>query len=407
MKILIYGINYFPELTGIGKYSGEMSGWFAANGHQVRVVTAPPYYPDWRVGEGYSSWKFRREQIAGVDVMRCPLYVPSNPSTIKRLLHLFSFAFSSGLRLLTQLFWSPDVIVCVVPSQFCSPATLLFSILCGARRVIHIQDYELDAMFGLGMAGKSDGSLLTRFAFTLERWLLRRFHVVSTISPSMLTKAKFKGVDIDKLILFPNWSEVQRFREEERDPALLGSLGVNPDNKIVLYSGNIGEKQGLEVVLEAAREVSEHGGITFLIVGEGGGKSRLQAKAAELSLSNVAFAPLLPYEDLPRLLASADCHLVVQRRGVADAVLPSKLTNILAAGGNAVITADPDTTLGKLCQEFPGIAQCVEPESASALVEGIQRVLEMPRPNKVAKEYARNFLDKDAILTQFVSDISR
>ena len=79
MKILLYGINYSPELTGIGKYSGEMATWLATQGHEVRVVTAPPYYPDWKVWQGFSAWRFYKRQEAGVTVIRCPLYVPARP----------------------------------------------------------------------------------------------------------------------------------------------------------------------------------------------------------------------------------------------------------------------------------------------------------------------------------------
>ncbi len=74
MRILILTLNYLPELTGIGKYNGEMADWLAARGHKVRVVAAPPYYPQWRVSQGYSSWRYRRESLGGVDVWRCPLW---------------------------------------------------------------------------------------------------------------------------------------------------------------------------------------------------------------------------------------------------------------------------------------------------------------------------------------------
>lgn len=94
MKILVYGINYSPELTGIGKYTGEMVAWMAQEGHEVRVITAPPYYPQWKVGERYSAWRYRWEE-GEATVWRCPLYVPKQPSTLKRLLHLGSFALSS------------------------------------------------------------------------------------------------------------------------------------------------------------------------------------------------------------------------------------------------------------------------------------------------------------------------
>lgn len=242
-------------------------------------------------------------------------------------------------------------------------------------------------------------------AFALERRLLRSFDRVSTISSGMVQRALDKGVLPERVRFFPNWSEVARFEGVSRSESLLTRLGISPLDQVLLYAGNMGEKQGLEFVLQAAALLQHRPHVVFLLVGEGAGKARMVQMADDMGLSNVVFAPLQPYEDLPALLASADVHLVVQKRGVADAVLPSKLTNILAAGGNAVITADPGTTLARLCEDFPGLAALVAPESADALLQGINQALSMPRPNPVARNYAREFLDKDRILTRFVDEV--
>lgn len=132
---------------------------------------------------------------------------------------------------------------------------------------------------------------------------------------------------------------MSRFQGVSRSTELLARLDVDSAQKVLLYAGNMGEKQGLELVLEAANRLQSCPDVTVLLVGDGAGKVRLVQLAADMGLRNVVFAPLQAYEDLPALLASADVHLVVQKRGVADVVLPSKLTNILAAGGTAVITA--------------------------------------------------------------------
>ena len=405
MKILVYGINYSPELTGIGKYTGEMVEWMASQGHEVRVITAPPYYPQWQVGENYSPWRYRREEGAAT-VWRCPLYVPKQPSTLKRLIHLGSFAVSSFFPLLAQRRWKPDRIIGVVPTLFCTPGMRLLAKLSGARTLLHIQDYEVDAMLGLGMAGKGKPGKVAKLASAFERSGLHNVDNVSTISRSMMNKACEKGVPEEKVIFFPNWSEVDRFREVNGThvAVLREQLGLPPDRKLILYSGNIGEKQGLESVIEAAALLRDKPWL-FVIVGQGGGKARLEKLALERGLDNVRFFPLQSYDALPALLSMADCHLVIQKRGAADAVLPSKLTNILAVGGNAVITAEAHTELGQLCETFPGIAVCVEPESVEALVAGIRQALLLPKHNTVAREYAERTLDKENVLRQFINDI--
>ncbi len=404
MKYLFVGLNYSPELTGIGKYSGEMSNWLSsANDFQIKFITSLPYYPEWQVGDGYSSWRYITEHLNGVDVIRCPLFVPKKLTTLKRLIHLLTFAFSSFGALLSQLLWRPDVVVVVVPTLFCAPFVLLYTKLVGAKSVIHIQDYELDAMLGLDMAGVSKGGSLVRIARSVERFLFKRFDRVSTISYSMQRKAIEKGVAEDKLIFFPNWVDTDFITPEANRLRFRQQWGFSESDKIILYSGNVGAKQGLQLLLSVARHYQQDPSIQFVVVGQGGYRSTLEKMARDLKLSNFHFQDLVPYEDLPDLMAMADVHLVVQKRGAADVVLPSKLTSILSAGGHALITAESHTELGLLCEKYPGIATCVEPESIDSFIEGLDRVLAMDTsiPNKVARQYALDHLNKDAVLSAF------
>jgi colanic acid biosynthesis glycosyl transferase WcaI len=401
VKILIVGLNYSPELTGTGKYTGEMAEWLVEQGHEVRVITAPPYYPQWVVQKPYKSYAYTMEVVNGVVVYRCPLYVPQNIRTLTRLVHLLSFALSSFPVLFRQLFWRPDIVINPVPSLFSSPMAALVAKLSGGKSVLHIQDYEVDAMLGLGMVSKG---LLAKLASGFERFVLSCFDKVSTISLSMMNKAKEKGVVESDILFFPNWSNTSRFAGVESSSKLRTALGVSVENKLVLYSGNIGDKQGLEQLIDAA-ELLKDKPYDFVIVGDGAGRDNLVSLVAEKQLTNVHFSPLLPFEQLPVLLASADCHLVIQKRGIADAVLPSKLTNILAVGGNSVITAERDTELGLLCENYAGIAELVEPEDVDALVEGIEVALQRVRPNQVAITYARDNIDGNIVLREFESEL--
>ncbi|MFT7404851.1 glycosyltransferase WbuB [Zhongshania sp.] len=402
MKILVVGLNYSPELTGIGKYTGEMAEWFAKQGHEVRVITAPPYYPQWFVSPPYKSYAYKIEVIKGVLVYRCPLYVPKNITTMTRLIHLLSFAIFSFPILVRQLFWRPNIVINPVPSLFSSPMAALVARLSGGKSILHIQDYEIDAMLGLGMANVA---VIGKLARGFERLVMSSFDKVSTISQSMINKAKDKGVAEKNIIFFPNWSDTSRFANVSSSNELRASLGVVGDNKLILYSGNIGDKQGLEQVIDAA-ELLKGKPYDFVIVGDGAGREKLVSLATARKLKNVHFSSLLPLEQLPVLLASADCHLVIQKRGVADAVLPSKLTNIFAVGGNSVITAESDTELGLLCEKFPEIAELVAPEDVNALVAGIERALLSASPNHTAVNYARENIDSEKVLRSFELELS-
>lgn len=414
MKITLYSLNYSPELTGIGKYNSEMAKWLVDNGDEVQVISAKPYYPEWKVHEGFNKGLFLNSVENGVTVTRCPLYVPVKPSALKRIVHLISFALSSMFVLFKNIFSKkthPDVIFVVQPTLFITPIALLFAKIVGAKTVLHIQDYEVDAMLGLGMAGK--GSIIPRIAYCIESWLMRRFDVVSTISYSMMEKAKQKGVVDNKVMFFPNWADTDFVTPKVDGSAIRINWGFTSADKVVLYAGNIGAKQGLEMVLEAAAHYQDGAeverAVKFVFVGAGAHVDALKQQATELNLNNVIFKPLQAWESVPAMLAMADVHLVIQKKGAADAVLPSKLTNILSAGGNAVVTAEKDTELGRLAEQFPGIYTLAEPESLASFMGSLS--IELGRQNnsvnnynRTAREYAEQHLNKDAILSKFLDN---
>lgn len=403
MKFLLYSLNHSPELTGIGKYNGELIPALTKRGVDTCTLTAQPYYPDWKVDANYKN-RWSTEYPESGTIYRCPLYVPSKVTTLKRLLHLSSFAVTSALRLATLFKLKPDVLFLVQPTLFCAPFALLYCKLTGAKSVIHIQDFEVDAMFGLGMG---DEGFIQRIVRSTESWLLKRFDVVSSISLSMLENAAKKGVAEDKLLFFPNWSDTDLVTPDVDGSELREQWGYTAEDKVVLYSGNIGQKQGLEIVLDAAESFKNRPEVKFLIIGSGAYSETLQTMAFERCLDNICFKPLQPWEDVPKVLSMADVHLVVQKSGAADAVLPSKLTNILSAGGHALVTADNHTELGKIADKYPGIYTCVEPENSDVFIEGLERclALDTKQANMTARNYSVENLNIDKVIDRFVKDL--
>jgi colanic acid biosynthesis glycosyl transferase WcaI len=406
MVFLLYSINYSPELTGIGKYNGELSPAMSRAGLDMHVVTAPPYYPEWVINESFHNRYTVANDENGVTIYRCPLYVPAKVTTLKRLVHLSSFAITSAFRLFSLWRVKPDVLFLVQPTLFCAPFALLFCKLRGTKSILHVQDYEIDAMFGLGL-GQS--GFIKKMVKGIERWLMSKFDVVSSISYSMLDNARKKGVPEDKLLFFPNWADTNFVHPDVDSSALRAEWGFAEEDKIVLYSGNLGQKQGLEIVIDAALAFKDQPHVKFVIIGSGAYRDTLEQMALDKGISNIQFKPLQPWELVPQILVMADVHLVVQKKGVADAVLPSKLTNILAAGGHALVTAEQNTELGKISALYPGIYQLVEPEDPAAFIQGLATLLstDTKTTNQLARHYAVENINKDKVIQRFIQNLEQ
>jgi colanic acid biosynthesis glycosyl transferase WcaI len=407
MKILIYSMNFSPEPIGIGKYSGEMADWFASRGHDVSVLTAPPYYPYWGVRTPYSGWKYRREQNGPIKIVRCPIWVPRVPTAAKRILHLLSFAISSSFILIGMLRSRPDVLLVVQPSFLSAITAALISPPKGCRRWLHVQDLEIDAALSLGIL---KSGTVSRWMLRLERWVINRYHRVSTLSQAMMRRLEQKGIPSEKLVLFPNWVDTQAIRPIVRQTAQRASFQLNDDDFVALYAGSVGHKQGLQIVLEAAQIAqTRNPKIVFMIVGEGPAKPELQRIAKERKLANVQFLTVQPAHEFAILLALADVHLVVQKKEAADLVMPSKLATISAAGGAVLATAEPGTEIAETVMRHD-LGAVVEPGSANAVAEA---VLQMAEDSELCERYRRNSrqfavdnLDREQVLARFQEGVN-
>jgi colanic acid biosynthesis glycosyl transferase WcaI len=404
MKILICGINYAPEMTGIGKYTGEMCSWLAAKGHTVEVITAMPYYPQWEINKDYKKKWWHKEYIDGVKLYRCPLYVPKKISSAKRIIHEMSFVISTLPVWIKKLFGKKyDVVVSVSPPFHLGALPLLYSKLRRTKMVTHIQDLQVDVAKELKMI---NNKRLLNAMFGIEKFILKQSAAVSSISEGMLKKIREKGIATSNCILFPNWVDANVVRPLSKEHSLRAAYGISQTDKVVLYSGNLGEKQGLENIIEAAKSFRNENVVKFVIVGTGGGEMKLKEMAKGSGLTNIKFFPLVSYERLPNLLAMADLHLVLQKRNASDLVMPSKLTSILASGGCPLVTAHADSALYKVIKKH-NIGLVVEPDDPVALTEGIKYALsnDLNSYRTNARYYAANHLSKDVILRNWETSL--
>lgn len=413
MRILIHSAYFSPDLTGIGKYSGEMAAWLAESGHEVRVVTAPPFYPQWRVAEGFSGKWYRTEWfqprfqinenvVGSLTVYRCPLWVPANPSGLKRLLHLASFALASFPKMLAQCLWRPDVVLVVEPPLFCAPQAWLVARMSGAKAWLHIQDFEVDAAFDLGILR---AAWLRRLVLRAESILLRRFDVVSTISLSMELKLVEKNVNKARTRLFPNWVDDKEIYPLSRTSEYRAELGIDETTCVALYSGNMGEKQGLEVLIDAARSCSSDAKVLFVLCGNGAARERLISQAQ--GLTNIRWLPLQPTERLNELLNLADIHLLPQRAGMGDLMMPSKLLGMLASARPVLAMAEQGT---QLANEVSTCGVVLQPGDVKSFTTALERMVGMNIERKnmgAAARLAAVKWTKNNVLQNFEKELQK
>gem|GEM_PF-2141868 len=428
LKILLHTLYYSPDELGVAKYSGEMVSDLVSQGCQVTVVTTPPFYPQWKIAPGFSGFAYSRQipnppavdldsnseqlnapttpgkiESVAVEVIRCPLWVPRHVTALKRVVHFASFGLSSvPIVLWKAITQRPDVIVTVEPAAFCMPTTLIAARLCGAKAWLHVQDFEVDAAFALGILRQP---LIRKCVLAVEAFFMRRFDRVSSISPKMVEKLTEKGVANDAIRLFPNWVDCDVMRPLENAKSFRAKFGL-PDGKcIAIYSGNIGAKQGLEIVVDAAKLCSNRSDIHFVICGHGVAFQAIEESTR--GLANLQMLPVQPMEVFNELMNAADIHLLPQRGDAADLVMPSKLTGMLATGRPVVTCASEGT---QIAQVVEGRGLVVQPGDTQGFCDAIVKLAEdaglREQMGASAREYAVYHLGKRAILDRFMHDLS-
>jgi colanic acid biosynthesis glycosyl transferase WcaI len=331
-KVLLLGLNYPPEPTGISPYTGSMARGLAGRGFITRVLTAHPHYPDWRINPGYGQWS-RSEHLDGVDVTRLHHYVPRTPKGLRRVASEFSF----GARLGGRRWKDADAIVAVSPALISSALAALKARISHPNTpfVVWVQDlYTL----GLSETGQA-GGLTVRIMALIEGWLLRRADCIVVIHERFAARVSEDfGIPRDRIEVVRNWTHLSPAPEVDL-AATRAQFEWADDETVVLHAGNMGVKQGLDNVIDAARLGAERGErVRFVLLGAGSELARL--KEAGAGIPTLQFLSPLNDADFAAALASADCLLVNELPGVSEMAVPSKLTSYFSAGRPVVAATD-------------------------------------------------------------------
>ena len=372
LRILIVGVNYAPEHAGIGPYTTELAEHLSRVGHGVTVLTGMPHYPAWTLDTAYVRRLRAEEHRNGVRVLRRALYVPPRQSAMRRAMYEASFLASA-------LPWTrmerPDAILGIVPSLSGAVLARWLAARYRTRYGLLFQDPMSQAAMQSGIPGGGRAAEATRM---VERWAVSRAKAVAAVSPEFFPFLSRLGVPLGRLWHVPNWANVREpDRSDDARARTRARQGWRADETVVLHAGNIGLKQHLGQVLDAA--ALQNGGghgrhVRFVLLGDGSQRAVLRARAQADRLPNVDFLDPEPQGSFMDVLAAADVLLVTERASVRDMALPSKLTSYASAGRPVIAAVNPvGATAAEVLAAGNGLV--VDAEDPDALLGAIHRLV--------------------------------
>jgi colanic acid biosynthesis glycosyl transferase WcaI len=365
MRILVLTINYWPEQTGIGAVLTRRCEYLASAGHEVTVCTAMPYYPEWRIYPGYKGKPFVREERNGVTILRSWVWVPKKVTSAKRI--VFEGTFVAGSLLCALQNRKPDLLLVVSPPLGLGISAVLLSRRWRIPYVFDVEDLQPDAAADLRML---PGPVLPAL-YRLEAMAYKNASLISTVTEGMRLRIIAKGITAEKVVVVPPPADNSLFdvgtkihgHEFRRKHGL-------QDKLLVVHSGNMGVKQGLDVVLEVASQLKEQGDFVFVLAGDGARKAHLEQRAVAMGLPNVRFFPLQEEPDFLQMLAAADIALIVQQSAVSDIVFPSKTVTLLSAARPVVASVSASSEIGRVIRQSGG-GVVTPPENAEEIITAI------------------------------------
>ncbi|PSN17639.1 colanic acid biosynthesis glycosyltransferase WcaI [filamentous cyanobacterium CCP5] len=376
MRILIYSYNYYPEPIGIAPLMTELAEGLVLRGHEVRVVTAMPNYPQRVIYPEYRGQLYCQERRNGVLIQRCYVSIRPKPGLVGRMMLEGSFV---GLSLLQALRgWRPDLILATSPSlPACVPVALLKQIY-RCPTILNLQDILPEAAIHTGLLSNRLG---IRVFESLERFAYGSATCISVIADGFRDNLLSKGVSAAKISNIPNWVDVDFIRPIPKQESQFAREHRLLDKFVVLYSGNIARTQGIRNAIRSARVLSKHPEIRLVIVGEESHLRELETFRQELGADNVLLLPFVDREALPDMLGAADIGLIMQKRNVVGFNMPSK-TQLLLSSGSPIVASVPRSGTAAEAVLASGGGIVVQPENPTALAKGILDLYHNPEQAK-------------------------
>lgn len=361
-RVTVISPTFWPEPVGTPHYVADLVRAWNEQGFSPQVVCQQPYYPGFRRFPGFDAAS-RRQRFANSVVIRLPTLVPRGGKPIFRAASELNFLAQALFARVTCRVKSSERVLAVSPGVPLAALAGRFMCRRGGRVVVLVHDIA----FGLATATSSMGHRLVWLLRAVEVWALNRADAVVVLSSAMEEELRLAGVRTAVEVV-PLW------------PTLLLSRVIAPPSghSVVMYSGNLGRKQGVDRLLELAEGLRErHPTAIVRIQGDGSERARIERLATERGLDNVEFRDFVSVEDLAESLAAAHVHVIPQLPEGARFAVPSKIVNIMAVGRPVVATGTVGSPLHDLAQRAPGL-RVVDPADVGAFVDEVASLLANP-----------------------------
>ena len=396
IRALIITSNFWPERTGIGQVNTEFARFLTRKGIVVDVVAAHPYYPEWRVYNGYRGRLSVTEQLDAIRIRRSWHYAAPNPGAGSRMLHeltLAAFAVPNLIRALSK----PGKIFIVSPDlSFAFFASLLARVMRRPYSVI-VQDVMPDAAVELGM-------LRNRWIILLSRMMARALYngadEIRTLGEGMRRRIASIARTSTRIAVIPNAINVEELSPRPGSGDTFRKRFVQEGVFSIVHSGNMGKKQDLAVLVRAAVELKDQTDIHFYVFGDGAAKNDFLLEVAKYDVHNISHFPLQDREMVPHMMYGADVVLVSQLPEVVDIVVPSKLQVAMASGAMIIATCVPESETARILQASGG-GLVVPPSDGRSLATAILAVKDGTIDSAAfrvrAQSYARKTFDEELL----------
>ncbi len=369
LRLAVLCPHFAPDTAPTGEVMTRIVAELAGLGHEVHVVTALPWYRAHRLEDGWTGKLVRREVVPWGTITRVhPFPGDDKRNLVRRAVGFAGFSVLTGLTSLRG--GRVDAVIAMSPPLTLGLTGWVTHLVRRGPLVFNIQDVFPDAAV-------QTGAINNRTVIAAARWLERisyhRAAAVTVLSDDLQANvaAKVRASHRSRVHVIPNFVDVEAIRPADRDTAYRRELAIG-DEPVVMYAGNVGFSQSLDLVLAAARELPQ---VTFVINGDGSARASLEAEA--VGLANVRFAGYQPKERLPEVLASADLHVVPLRAGLGSVSVPSKTYSILAAGRPVLAAVDPGTEVPRMV-EAAGAGRVVAPDERAAFVAAVREMVADP-----------------------------